>query len=65
MNLVKELEDVLKQPNFMGGLDKVGVCLAVNQILDNDQISDSIKIATLKSLVKICVFSYFSPKFSI
>lgn len=25
----------------------------VNQILDNDQISDSIKIATLKSLVKI------------
>ena len=34
MNLVKELEDILKQPTFMGELDKIGVNLAVNAILD-------------------------------
>lgn len=34
MNLVKELEDILKRPNFMGERDKVGVNLAVNAILD-------------------------------
>lgn len=34
MNLVKELEVVLKQPTFMGSRDKVGVNLAVNAILD-------------------------------
>ena len=32
--LVKELETILKQPNFMGESDKVGVNLAVNAILD-------------------------------
>jgi len=34
MNFIKELEIVLKQPNFMGETDKVGVNLAVNAILD-------------------------------
>lgn len=34
MNFIKELENVLKQPNFMGQSDKLGVNLAVNQILD-------------------------------
>ena len=34
MNLVKELETILKQPNFMGESDKTGVNLAVNAILD-------------------------------
>jgi len=34
MNLVKELETVLKQPNFMGTSDKTGVNLAVNAILE-------------------------------
>lgn len=33
MNLVKELESVLKQSNFMGN-DTLGVNLAVNAILD-------------------------------
>ena len=34
MNLVKELEDVLKNPMFMGYSDKTGINLAVNAILD-------------------------------
>jgi hypothetical protein len=34
MNLVKELEEVLYLPNFMGRSDKTGVNLAVNMILD-------------------------------
>lgn len=34
MNLVKELETILKQVNFMGEKDKTGVNLAVNAILD-------------------------------
>lgn len=34
MNIIKELEDVLSAPNFMGGTDKVGVNLAVNAVLD-------------------------------
>lgn len=34
MNLVKEMEDILKRPTFMGEGDKVGVNLAVNAILD-------------------------------
>ena len=34
MNMIKKLEDVLKQSNFMGISDKVGVNLAVNAILD-------------------------------
>lgn len=34
MNIVKELESVLKQSTFMGDRDKVGVNLAVNAILD-------------------------------
>jgi len=39
MNLIKELEDVLKQPTFMGEGDKCGVNLAVNAILDKiDQL---------------------------
>jgi hypothetical protein len=33
MNIVKELEQILQQPNFMGN-DKLGCNLAVNQILD-------------------------------
>jgi hypothetical protein len=33
MNIVKELEQILQQPNFMGN-DKVGCNLAVNTILD-------------------------------
>ena len=33
MNLVKELEQILQQPNFMGD-DKTGCNLAVNQILN-------------------------------
>jgi hypothetical protein len=34
LNIVKELEEVLKQPTFMGGVDKIGINLAVNAILD-------------------------------
>ena len=34
MNLVKELENVLKIPTFMGTSDRLGVNLAVNAILD-------------------------------
>jgi len=33
MNIVKELEQILQQPHFMGN-DKVGCNLAVNAILD-------------------------------
>jgi hypothetical protein len=33
MNLVKELEQILQQQNFMGN-DKTGCNLAVNQILN-------------------------------
>lgn len=33
MNLVKELETILKQVNFMGEKDKTGVNLVVNAIL--------------------------------
>jgi hypothetical protein len=34
MNLIKELEDVLNQPHFMGIMGKTGINLAVNAILD-------------------------------
>lgn len=34
MNIVKELENVLNQPNFMGIIGKPGINLAVNAILD-------------------------------
>lgn len=34
MNLIKELEDVLKLPHFMGMIGKPGINLAVNAILD-------------------------------
>ena len=33
MNIVKELEQILQQPNFIGN-DKTGCNLAVNAILD-------------------------------
>jgi hypothetical protein len=34
MNIVKELENVLNQPHFMGIIGQPGVNLAVNAILD-------------------------------
>jgi hypothetical protein len=34
INMVKELEQILQQFNFMGTRDKTGVNLAVNQILN-------------------------------
>jgi hypothetical protein len=33
MNIIKEFEQILQQPNFMGN-DKVGCNLAINAILD-------------------------------